>query len=135
MARKGKNQKRSKNLPPSPKLFVGGIPAITREEEISEYFTQFGKVSSVKIQKDKKSGNHLHNVGKSRGFAFVTFEELTSFQKALSFSDQHKINDSLIDVKNALTKKQHAEKMDDENSRKIFVFSFVGSPDKGISHL
>lgn len=49
------------------KYFVGGILYSAKEEDVSRYMKQFAKVVDVAIMRDKNSG-------RSRGFAFVTFE-------------------------------------------------------------
>ena len=49
------------------KYFVGGILYSAREDDVSRYMKQFAKVVDVAIMRDKNSG-------RSRGFAFVTFE-------------------------------------------------------------
>lgn len=45
-------------------LFVGHLPREAKEEDVKQIFEPFGKVDSVKIIKDKFSGE-------SRGFCFV----------------------------------------------------------------
>jgi RNA recognition motif-containing protein len=49
------------------KLYVGNLPFNTNEDEIREFFSQSGAVSSVKIITDRETG-------KSRGFCFVEME-------------------------------------------------------------
>lgn len=49
------------------KLFVGGLPFATTDEELKEAFSEFGTVSSAKIITDRETG-------RSRGFGFVEFE-------------------------------------------------------------
>jgi len=49
------------------RLFVGGLPWATTEDELKNLFTQYGTVVSVKIITDKYSG-------RSKGFGFVEFE-------------------------------------------------------------
>ena len=49
------------------KYFVGGILYSAREHDIERYMKDYGKVVDVAIMRDKQSG-------RSRGFAFVTFE-------------------------------------------------------------
>ena len=49
------------------KYFVGGILYSAREHDVERYMKQFAKVVDVAIMRDKNSG-------RSRGFAFVTFE-------------------------------------------------------------
>jgi RNA recognition motif-containing protein len=51
------------------KLFVGQIPKIWKEEEILEFFQQFGKVQDAQIIRDPQ--------GIHRGCAFITFLSIT----------------------------------------------------------
>ena len=53
------------------KYFVGGILYSAREHDVERYMKQFAKVVDVAIMRDKNSG-------RSRGFAFVTFEHKES---------------------------------------------------------
>ncbi|MEF3279531.1 MAG: RNA-binding protein [Elusimicrobiota bacterium] len=50
------------------KLYVGGLPFKTGDDELNTLFTSYGKVSSAKVIKDKFSG-------RSRGFGFVEMED------------------------------------------------------------
>lgn len=54
------------------KLYVGGLPYSTTEDELREAFSQAGAVSSATIIMDKMSG-------RSKGFGFV---EMTSDEDA-----------------------------------------------------
>jgi RNA recognition motif-containing protein len=54
----------------SKSVYVGNLPFTSSEEEISDLFSQFGEVSSVKIILDRETG-------RSRGFAFVAMENGT----------------------------------------------------------
>ena len=49
------------------KLFVGSLPSTTTEASLTELFSQFGKVRSLKLAKDLFSG-------KCKGFAFIEME-------------------------------------------------------------
>ncbi|XP_058857165.1 RNA-binding motif protein, X chromosome-like isoform X1 [Acipenser ruthenus] len=49
------------------KLFVGGLNTETNEKALEQYFTKYGRVVEVLLMKDRETN-------KSRGFAFVTFE-------------------------------------------------------------
>ncbi|HMA65612.1 MAG TPA: RNA-binding protein, partial [Chitinispirillaceae bacterium] len=50
------------------KLYVGNLPFNCTEDQIREFFSQAGDVSSVKIITDRETG-------KSRGFCFVEMED------------------------------------------------------------
>lgn len=58
------------------KLFVGGLKDITTSDGIREEMEQFGNVKHVELMMDKSTGRH-------RGFAFVTFEDTDSVDKAV----------------------------------------------------
>src|SRR6187455_596659 len=58
------------------RLFVGNLPYQTMENDLQEYFSQAGVVSSVNLMLDKFTG-------KSRGFAFVEFSSQDEANKAV----------------------------------------------------
>lgn len=65
------------------KLFVGGIPYSTTEDELQQAFGQHGTVASVKIITDR-------DTGRSKGFGFVEFEsddEGKAAEKAMNGSE------------------------------------------------
>jgi RNA recognition motif-containing protein len=49
------------------KLFVGGLPFSTTDDELNELFAAHGAVASATVVKDRDSG-------RSKGFGFVEFE-------------------------------------------------------------
>uniref|UniRef100_A0A8C2FRU4 RNA binding motif protein X-linked n=1 Tax=Cyprinus carpio TaxID=7962 RepID=A0A8C2FRU4_CYPCA len=49
------------------KLFIGGLNTETSEKVLEAYFSKFGRISEVLLMKDRETN-------KSRGFAFVTYE-------------------------------------------------------------
>lgn len=49
------------------KLFVGNLPPTTNEEEVTELFSKFGKVRSIKLATDVFSN-------KCKGFGFIEME-------------------------------------------------------------
>ncbi|XP_060741410.1 RNA-binding motif protein, X chromosome isoform X2 [Tachysurus vachellii] len=49
------------------KLFIGGLNTETTEKALESYFSKFGRISEVLLMKDRETN-------KSRGFAFVTYE-------------------------------------------------------------
>ena len=72
------------------KIFVGGLPFNCLEEEIHDYFRQFGNVLDVSILKDRKTGS-------PRGFAYVSFENPKSVKLVLQEKDKHYIRDKWVD--------------------------------------
>jgi RNA recognition motif-containing protein len=58
------------------RLFVGNLSYQTMENDLQEYFSQAGVVSSVNLMLDKFTG-------KSRGFAFVEFGTQDEANKAV----------------------------------------------------
>src|SRR5436190_22446098 len=65
------------------KLFVGGLPFATTEDELRDAFAAHGTVASAIIVKDR-------DTGRSKGFGFVEFEtddEGKAAQAALNGSD------------------------------------------------
>lgn len=65
------------------KLFVGGLPFATTDDELQQLFAAHGTVASATVVKDRDSG-------RSKGFGFVEFEnddEGKAAQAALNGSD------------------------------------------------
>jgi RNA recognition motif-containing protein len=58
------------------KLYVGGLPYATTEDELREAFSQVGAVASASIIMDRMSG-------RSKGFGFVEMETDEDAQKAI----------------------------------------------------
>lgn len=65
------------------KLFVGGLPFSTTDEELADIFGAHGTVASAVVVKDR-------DTGRSKGFGFVEFEnddEGKAAEKALHNSE------------------------------------------------
>lgn len=65
------------------KLFVGGLPFATTDDELRELFAAHGAVASANVVRDRESG-------RSKGFGFVEFEnedEGKAAEKALNGSE------------------------------------------------
>lgn len=76
------------------KLYVGGLPYSTTEEELEELFAAHGTVSSAVIIKDRHSG-------RSKGFGFVEMEEVKDGQNAVKELDNTEYGGRTITVNEA----------------------------------
>ena len=77
------------------KLFAGGLPQEASEADLKEYFAKFGSVSSVNLKMDQMTG-------RSRGFAFVVFDDVGSLESVLG--QEHAIKGKKVAVKKAASK-------------------------------
>lgn len=76
------------------KLFVGGLPFSTTEDELKDAFTQFGNVTYVKIITDRETN-------RSRGFGFVEFESDDEGKTAIDGMDNKEFGGRTIHVSEA----------------------------------
>jgi len=86
----------------SKKLFVGSISDETTEDELKEYFAQFGNVTGVNLVTEKDSD-------KRRGFGFVEFDDYDPVDKVVLRKDQHKLKGKKLILKKAMSKQERAE--------------------------
>jgi len=77
----------------STQIFVGKLDPAVNEAQLKEYFQQFGAISKVFIKRDQWTM-------KSRGFAFVVFEDSTAAAGALAHQG-HEINGQEIGLRAA----------------------------------
>ncbi|XP_021888990.1 organelle RRM domain-containing protein 2, mitochondrial [Carica papaya] len=59
----------------TPKLFVSGLSRLTTDEKLKEAFSPFGQLLEAKVITDRVTG-------RSKGFAFVTYETIEEAEKA-----------------------------------------------------
>ena len=91
------------------KLFIGGLSYETTEDGLKEYFSGYGTIKDVVVIKDPETK-------KSRGFGFVTFEEISNVDAAQS-SRPHTIEGKEVDTKIALSR----DSRDNKEISKMFV--------------
>jgi len=89
------------------KIFIGGLAQLTTENDLKEYFGKFGTVTAVTLKMDPVTG-------RSRGFAFVVFEDVDALQQTLVA--EHVIKEKKVAVKKAASKQG-----------KIYVGKFTGN--------
>lgn len=75
------------------KLFVGGLSWETTDKELREHFGQYGEIESINVKTDP-------NTGRSRGFAFIVFNNAEAIDKVVAAGD-HVINNKKVDPKKA----------------------------------
>ena len=81
------------------KLFVGSLSWNTSDHELSEAFARFGEVTEAKVITDRETG-------RSRGFGFVTFEDASDADKAISEMNGTTLDGREITVNEAQEKRR-----------------------------
>ncbi|KAL1700532.1 hypothetical protein EV121DRAFT_263992 [Schizophyllum commune] len=79
------------------KMFIGGLSWDTTDEGLKNYFSEFGKVDAVTIMRDPN--------GRSRGFAFLTFEDPAAVNAVVV--REHFLDGKAIDPKRAIPREEH----------------------------
>ncbi|KAF7262833.1 hypothetical protein GWI33_003997 [Rhynchophorus ferrugineus] len=77
------------------KIFVGGITTELSDDDIKNYFSQFGNIIQVEMPFDKTKNQR-------KGFCFITFEN-DAIVKELLKKPKQTIKDKQVDVKKAAT--------------------------------
>ncbi|KAF9817248.1 hypothetical protein IEO21_03612 [Rhodonia placenta] len=93
------------------KMFIGGLNWDTTDEGLRKYFSQFGKVEACTIMRDA--------AGRSRCFAFLTFEEPASVNSVMV--REHFLDGKIIDPKRAIPRQEH------QRATKLFIGGLAGS--------
>lgn len=78
------------------KIFVGGLPPEITQQEVTEYFEVYGKVTDVLLVHDR-------NTKRLRGFGFVTFESEAA-AKSVCETGFHKLKGKNVECKRAQPK-------------------------------
>ena len=73
------------------KLFIGGLPFATTEDDLREAFSEYGEVTYVKIITDR-------DTGRSRGFGFVEYGTDEDGNKAIAGMDGKELGGRTIHV-------------------------------------
>ena len=81
------------------KLYVGGLPYSTSNDELKAHFSTAGEVSSATIIMDKMTN-------RSKGFGFVEFENAEDAAKAKNAMDGKELDGRAIKVDFAEEKKE-----------------------------
>ncbi|MBU2036002.1 RNA-binding protein [Patescibacteria group bacterium] len=86
------------------RLFIGGFPYSTTEDELKEMFSKIGELESVSIITDKYTGN-------SKGFGFIEYKKDEDAPKAIETLNNTELGGRRINVAEA----KPMEKRDDRS--------------------
>jgi RNA recognition motif-containing protein len=78
-------------------IYVSNLSFNVQDEDLKEFFTEYGEVSSAKVITDKFTG-------KSRGFGFVEMPDDEAAKKAIAELDQASVDNRTIRVMEAKPK-------------------------------
>lgn len=96
-----KRAKAMKGKEPPKKVFVGGLHPETTEEQVREYFGNYGTIENIELPVDGKTNER-------RGFCFVTYVEEEPVQKLLE-NRYHQIGSGKCEVKVAQPKEVYRQ--------------------------
>jgi len=91
-------------------IYVSNLSFAVRDEDLREYFAEYGEVASAKVIMDKISN-------RSRGFAFVEMPDDTAAQKAIQELDGATVDGRSIKVNIARPKEERSNKNSFSKSR------------------
>ncbi|KAK6500228.1 RNA recognition motif-containing protein [Arthrobotrys musiformis] len=95
----------------NPRLIIRNLPwSVKKPEQLTPYFTKFGKVKEVIIP--RKDGSKF---GPMAGFAFVTLKKVESAKKAIEAINGTEIEGRTVAVDWAVEKNEWKQKVDDED--------------------
>lgn len=80
-------------------LYVGNLPYKVNEDAVSDHFSQFGKVASVRLMKDRRTG-------KRKGYGFVEVDS-KSAEKVIKKLNDTDFQERTLKVRLAKEKQEH----------------------------
>ena len=83
-------------------LFIYDVPLSFTEIDLMSLFSPFGKIVSTKIYRDRKTG-------KSRGFGFVSFDNVESADVAIQKMDGYEIESKVLQVQKKIVKQNNSK--------------------------
>lgn len=76
------------------KIYVGGLPYQTQDDQLNQIFTAYGEVSSAKIIMDRETG-------RSKGFGFVEMPDDDAAKKAIAELNEAELGGRTLTVNEA----------------------------------
>lgn len=83
-------------------IFIGSLPFSLHEDELKEFFEEFGEVTSAKIITDKFTG-------RSKGFGFVEMPDEEAAKKAIEELNGAEVGGRTIVVNKAEERKERSK--------------------------
>ena len=80
-------------------IYVSNLSFNVKDEDLKDFFTPYGEVTSAKVINDKFTGQ-------SKGFGFVEMSDGTSAKKAITELDQASVEGRTIKVMEARPKEE-----------------------------
>jgi RNA recognition motif-containing protein len=91
-------------------IYVSNLSFAVRDEDLREFFVEYGEVTSAKVIMDKFTN-------RSRGFAFVEMPDDTAAQKAIQELDGGMVDGRAIKVNVARPKEKNSNSRSFSNNR------------------
>jgi len=91
-------------------IYVSNLSFAVQDEDLKEFFAEYGEVSSVKVITDKFTN-------RSRGFAFVEMPDEAAGQKAIQELDGATVDGRTIKVNVARPKEKNSNSRSFSNNR------------------
>jgi RNA recognition motif-containing protein len=91
-------------------IYVSNLSFAVQDEDLREFFAEYGEVSSVKVITDKFTN-------RSRGFAFVEMPDEAAGQKAIQELDGATVDGRTIKVNVARPKEKNSNSRSFSNNR------------------
>jgi RNA recognition motif-containing protein len=91
-------------------IYVSNLSFAVQDEDLREFFAEYGEVSSVKVIMDKFTN-------RSRGFAFVEMPDEAAAQKAIQELDGATVDGRTIKVNVARPKEKSSNSRSFSNNR------------------
>ena len=96
------------------KLYVGNLSFESTENDLQDLFEQHGTVNEVRLMMDRMTG-------KSRGFAFVTMNDGTQANAAMSALNGRELNGRTLNVNEARPREERSGPRSNSNGKRSFA--------------
>ncbi|VDD94543.1 unnamed protein product [Enterobius vermicularis] len=95
------------------KIFVGGLSTSTTDEQLKEYYSQWGKLVDCIVMRDPTTK-------RSRGFGFVSFSKQSEVDTAMA-NRPHVIDGKTVDPKRAVPRDQSQRSETNLSTKRLYI--------------